>query len=187
MRFFHLEYAMSKRPLIYLSGVAALLLISNGVALAEPPLIAPKPDNESSTALIDSWHSTHRQKSLVVSIRPGGWALVMWIKDGQYSIDHVPWKPLENGVLIQDVPSIRLWTGRHDQEVRAELEQAIPGTDYDPNEFFRQRFMMRRVVKRKFPQATLDRPLPATWTQDGSDKVWDNSTLQQWMDAGNTR
>jgi hypothetical protein len=160
------------------------LLPNRQLSYARPPDLAREDLNKPWMTLVDSWHTTSKQKSLVLSVRPDGWALVMWMQEGQHSIDHVRWKPLSGGILIQDVPRIRLWHGRHDQELRAEIEAAIPALDYNPNTYFHRRFMMRRVGKRAFPQETLDRPIPQAWTREALDKDWDATLGRQTSEKG---
>jgi hypothetical protein len=132
---------------------------------------------------IGSWHTTSAQKSLVVSVRPEGQALVMFIERGQHSIDHVPWESSHGGLLLQGVPRIRLWPGRHDQELRAEIEP-IPEASYDPNKGFLRRFFMRRVQERSLPQGWRSRPVPEGWKRETLDKAWDASAGKRPLEDG---
>lgn len=159
-----------KSALIIAISVTAFLISDERLCHAESPLSTSVDQEDRVTALLDSWHTSGGQKSLVISIRPDGWALVMWIQPGKKSTDLVPWKRMKGGILIEDLPRIRLWPGRHDQELRAELEPAIPELDYDPKDFFVQRFMMSRVTKRQFPNELTERPVPAAWLQESVGK-----------------
>ncbi len=151
--------------------VATPALLS--VLSAGAPQEKPRPgEPEPWRGLVGSWHVTSGQRSLVISIEPDGKALVLFIQPGQHSIERVAWEPFHGGILLHDLPRKRLWPGRHDQELRAEIEP-VPELGYDPDEKFHQRFFMRRVGERTLPEGWRDRPVPASWTREALDKAWD--------------
>lgn len=125
-------------------------------------------------SLLGSWHTTRATKSMVLSIRKDGRALMMFIQPGQHSMNHVPWEPFQGGILVQGIPRVRLWHGRHDQELRAEIEP-ISEIDYDPDEQFMQTFFMRRIGDRQVPKGWKERPVPESWKRETLDEAWNQA------------
>lgn len=110
--------------------------------------------------MIGSWHATSGVRSLVISIREDGRALVLLMQPGQHTIKHVPWEPFHGGILIQDITRMRLWPGRHADEIRGERE-----TGSEEDGAFPARFFMGRVGEREIPAELRERPVPAHWKQ----------------------
>ena len=135
-----------------------------------------KSNEESWHKLIGSWQVTSAQTSLILSIEADHKALVLWIWKGSHSTLRTSWKPFHGGILVQNMPRIRLWPGREnrDNELRAELE-AAPEIGYDPNKEFHERFFMRRIEYREMPRQWLDRPVPEQWKRQTLDAEWNAS------------
>lgn len=128
--------------------------------------------DEAWRSLVGSWHTTTGTKSLILSIHDDGTALMMFIESGSFSINRVPWQPFHGGILLQGIPRIRLWHGRYDEDLRAEIEP-IPQLDYDPDQQFMRRFFMSRVTDRSLPEGWRERPVPPAWVQPQLDPSWD--------------
>lgn len=66
---------------------------------------------------------------------------------------------------------MRLWHGRNDRELRAEVDYD-PANDLDDREYPAS-FFMKKVSERQLPQRMLDRPLLESWNQETLDESWD--------------
>lgn len=120
--------------------------------------------------MLGTWHATVAQKSLVISIEPGQKGLVLFIQPGHHSIDRVSWEPFHGGILVHDMPRKRLWRGRHDQELRVEIEP-LPELPSDSGEEFPQRLFVRRVGERTLPAGWRERPVPDRWRQESPEAI----------------
>ena len=100
--------------------------------------------------------------------------MVLSMQPGQHSTTHVPWEPFHGGILVHGMPRMRLWLGRHDRELRAEIE-SVPEHDYDPDEEFLSRFFMRRIGDRRLPEGWKERPVPPEWERETLDEEWNAS------------
>jgi hypothetical protein len=129
---------------------------------------------ESGQSLLGSWSTSTGQTSLLLCVYRDGQALVLFRQPGQTSANHVPWEPFCGGILVHGMPRIRLWPGRHDRELRAEIE-AIPEHGYDPDREFMSRFFMRRVGERHLSEGWKDRPVPPEWERETLDEDWNAS------------
>ena len=129
--------------------------------------------DSSAKSLLGSWHTAAGLNSIVLSLEDSGEALFMFIEGGSYSISRTKWKFMPGGILVQNVPRLRLWAGRSTSELRAEWEQ-IPGLDVSKgvNEF-PSAFFMGRVETRAAPPEMLNRPLPAGWEKSAPGAGWD--------------
>lgn len=166
---------MNRFPRCIWSIVALTAAFAGGLAacwaMAQQPPAVERPA-EPWQQLVGSWMVTSGQKSLVISLEPDRKALVIFMQPGQFSINRVGWEPLPGGVLINDRPRKRLWLGRHDQELRAEIEP-VPEAGYDPDKEFHKSFFMRRVSDAELPPAWSDRPIPTHWQQGTLADDWD--------------
>ncbi|UCD75769.1 MAG: hypothetical protein JSV91_02405 [Phycisphaerales bacterium] len=104
--------------------------------------------------------------------------MVLLRQPGQSSAEQVPWEPFHGGILVQGMPRLRLWLGRHDQELRAEIEP-VPELDYDPDREFLSRFFMHRIGIRHLPEGWVERPVPPEWERKTLDDAWDATAGRQ--------
>ena len=172
-----------------------LSAILSGIALAGIAGCAPRggqgpeaalPDDaskaqievENDQSLLGSWGVTSGRKSLLVCIYRDGQAMVLFRQPGQTSANHVPWEPFCGGILVQGIPRMRLWPGRHDQELRAEIEP-IPELAYDPDREFLSRFVMGRIGERHLPKGWKERPVPPGWERETLDEDWNATAGRQ--------
>lgn len=159
---------------IFLVAAIASCVISGCSGLqspTDPSIVSSQAEVQSWRDFVGTWHVTTGVRSLVLSIHDDEQVLVLYMRPGQHSINHVKWKPFHGGILILDVTRLRLWPGRNHLELRAEAEHD-PTKDLDDLEF-PVRFFMRRVNERQLPQRMLDRPLLESWKQETLDESWD--------------
>jgi hypothetical protein len=127
-----------------------------------------------------SWQVTSATNSVILSIEPGGRALIIMMKSGSFSTARAKWRPLPGGVLVESFPRFRLWPGPDNSRLRAERE--LPGfteaSDTGWSEF-PQAFFMRRIEEAQIPDLLRNIPLPAGWEKPALDKTWDQKAGQR--------
>ncbi len=161
-----------------LSGIGLAGIVCFGLRSAQgsetelaDDVLQAQNEGEGWQGLLGSWSTSAGQKSLLLCIYADGKALMQFRQPGQSSADHVPWEPFCGGILVHGMPRMRLWAGRHDRELRAEIE-SIPEYDYDPDEDFMSRFFMRRIGDRHLSDDWKDRPVPPEWERETLDEAW---------------
>src|SRR5262245_53738735 len=87
-----------------LSTMAAVPVAARAFAAAED---APLPPVER--ALFGAWFVASGQVSIIISVEPGGQALVVFDERGAITIGRHLWRPLPGGLLIDTLPRFRIW------------------------------------------------------------------------------
>jgi hypothetical protein len=134
---------------------------------------------EPPNPCVGSWFTTKGITSIVLSIEPHGEGLLLIIENGAFNISRIKWKPAPGGVVLPGIMRLRMWAGRHDQEIRAEREDLPKEASTETFKKFPLAFFMSRVSPRNIPQGAEDRPLPAGWDAATLPTDWD-SRAGQW-------
>lgn len=149
-----------------LTAIAALPMAARGIAAVEDP---PR-DATAEKALFGPWFVTAGQVSIILSVEPGGQALVVFDEKGTITIGRHVWRPLPGGLLIDTLPRFRLWhvTDSSDGcEVRVQMESLPEEIEISTGiRNFPRRFCMKRVDHAPLPQALADRRLPKNWDSE---------------------
>jgi hypothetical protein len=128
---------------------------------------------DAAGSFTGTWIVTSAQTSLVLSVERGEEALVVWIHPGSHSCARPAWRSMPGGILIESVPRLRLWAGRHNDELRVELE-SVPQLDIDANEIFHDHFFVRRVGRDTLALPR-DWALPEGWSEEALPEHWDET------------
>jgi hypothetical protein len=121
------------------------------------------------------WRTSSATTSVILAIRPAGKGLVLWIDGGSNSCEEVTWKEVPGGILVESIPRLRFWKGRHPGEARVEMEPLPPEWTSQAIQQFPRTFFMRRQTDQQDRQAVKNRPLPTGWNRSTLAEEWDKS------------
>lgn len=128
----------------------------------------------TDSGFVGTWRTTSATVTLLVSIHEDGTGQFVLIDDGANACEQVTWKQMPGGILVDSIPMLRFWRGRHADESRVEMEP-LPAELTSRNlQQFPLAFMMRRDDgERHLPRELGQRPLPEGWTAATLPDDWD--------------
>ena len=145
-----------------LIGLVALPLTATGAEEAQPE----RPEK----SLLGAWFTASGQVSIVFSLDPGGFALVLFDENGALTIGRHFWRALPGGLLIDSLPRFRMWAaGQTGSSCDVQVEMERLSEDVEVSSGIRRfplRFCMKRVTHAPLPKELVIRPLPNGWQEE---------------------
>ena len=157
---------MPKRLLPNVGKLVPLAFLLLTLALTQGPAPCEEDGSiEERSAFVGTWTIHHVHENIVLHIQENRQVLAVMISGGTYSCRLTTWKPMENGILVEGFPRIRLWPGRRGDELRGGMDKIPEELTTEEWARFPATFFLKRATREgdEGNPALDNLPLPAGW------------------------
>lgn len=155
------EEAMIRQLLVTCITIS-IVTVSSGTAVPDDGATA-----SAAAPFLGVWQTHFEQTAIILIIRPNDKAHFILIQSGSRQVSNVDWKAVPGGLIVDGLPRFRLWNGRDQNEVRAQMEALHPDfTNRQLRRFPLSFYMKRDDVRRNLPPQLQRRALPNGWMDE---------------------